>query len=239
MAMNDLPPHKPVHKEQQVTSSGSQHYFFLKPDQLLLAFSLGALGLFVPLTWWANKHSVAVLDVAITHALQKKESAVLRFVATVVSIIGGSPRLLLILVAPVAFAFWKLGLRLACIILVGLALFNELTKTVMKHIVKRPRPSPLLVHVYQRADGPSFPSGNVVSALTFWGWLFAVGMILLKGKHGREKALLSVPCLLVALVGPARVYLGDHWTSDVLGGYLFGGGWLGLAVWLYLKLKEK
>jgi len=45
--------------------------------------------------------------------------------------------------------------------------------------------------------------------------------------------------LCVVLVGPTRIYLGDHWTTDVLGGYLFGGTWLSLSLWLYLTLEKK
>jgi undecaprenyl-diphosphatase len=41
------------------------------------------------------------------------------------------------------------------------------------------------------------------------------------------------------LVGPSRIYLGDHWASDVLGAYLIGGALLGIALWIYLDLKGK
>ena len=38
---------------------------------------------------------------------------------------------------------------------------------------------------------------------------------------------------------PSRIYLVDHWASDVLGAYLIGGVLLGLAVAVYLPLKER
>jgi membrane-associated phospholipid phosphatase len=45
--------------------------------------------------------------------------------------------------------------------------------------------------------------------------------------------------LLIALDGPARVYLGDHRASDVIGGYLFGSGWLALWFRISLLLRGK
>jgi undecaprenyl-diphosphatase len=50
--------------------------------------------------------------------------------------------------------------------------------------------------------------------------------------------LLSIPALIIILIGPSRVYLGDHWASDMLGGYLLGGSWLTLAMRIYLKLRK-
>ena len=54
-----------------------------------------------------------------------------------------------------------------------------------------------------------------------------------------SKALLGLSALCIAVTGPSRVYLGDHWATDVLGGYLFGGGWLCLALEVYFHVREK
>ena len=78
-----------------------------------------------------------------------------------------------------------------------------------------------------------------MSYVAFWGLLFSLGLILFKRDRWWHYLLLIIPAFFVILVGPSRIYLGDHWASDVLGGYLFGGLLLGIALWIYLALKER
>ena len=59
------------------------------------------------------------------------------------------------------------------------------------------------------------------------------------GHVGGVSLLLIISAFFVALIGPSRIYLGDHWASDVLGAYLIGGVLLGIALWIYIKLKER
>jgi membrane-associated phospholipid phosphatase len=135
--------------------------------------------------------------------------------------------------------FWILDLRLEAITLVVVCTLSAIIDWAMKLLVARPRPSASLVEVLQAASGASFPSGHVMSYVAFWGLLFSFGIILFRGHYWWRTALLIISALFVVLVGPARVYLGDHWTSDILGSYLLSGMIVGIAVWMYLYLKGK
>ena len=200
--------------------------------------SVVLLALFVPVALWVRKHVVDVTDVKITRAMQQVRSPLLLQGARAISNLDW-PKFLTVAVFPVALALWKGRLRLEAGILLGMYLTSEVAKSIIKHVVKRPRPGPPLVHRWKSAHGPSFPSGNVIASITLWGWLFVLGLIYWREKPAWQKALLAIPLLLIALDGPARIYLGDHWTSDVIGGYLFGSGWLALWFRIYLLLRGK
>jgi undecaprenyl-diphosphatase len=207
-----------------------------KVDALTLGLVTLQLTLLGLLARWVRKHPVSVQDISITRALQKKDSRLLRYAALAFTY-SSSPKIMMPVMVPVALLFWKMHLRLAAIVLAALTLVNETTKLAIKGIVKRPRPNPALVRVYKSAHGHSFPSGNAASAVTFWGWLLTMGLIHLKGRA--RKMLLLIPAVIIILIGPSRVSLGDHWASDVLGGYLLGSSWLVLALRVYLKLRER
>lgn len=222
----------------KVVNPGSDHHSSWR-ERLPLVLSSVSFALFVPLAWWAHKHPVDALDVRITHALQENHSPLLRNATTYTTYMSGSPAILRGLAFPVAWGLWRKQHRLEAVMTVGIGLSSAVCKEVLQRLINRPRPSPALVHVYKKPRGKSFPSGHVISSLSFWGWLIALGTMLIQRKQAWQRALLGLPALLLGAIGPTRVYLGDHWTSDVLGGYLFGCGFLSLFVHLYLTLRKK
>jgi undecaprenyl-diphosphatase len=105
-------------------------------------------------------------------------------------------------------------------------------KAVCKYGIARPRPTPELVSVLTHPGDYSFPSGHTVHYVVFLGFLSFLTLVLVRPRLLRWP-LLGVNGALVLLVGPSRVYLGAHWASDVLGGYLLGGALLATAIYGY------
>jgi membrane-associated phospholipid phosphatase len=96
-------------------------------------------------------------------------------------------------------------------------------------VVARPRPSPDLIYVSQQIGAGSFPSGHVLNLTAGLGFAWFLAYTMLPATWWRTAILWLLPMFLIAL-GIARVYSGQHWSSDVLGGYLLGGVWLWLCI---------
>ncbi len=204
---------------------------------MLVGLALLQFAFFVPLARWVQKHPVLSTDVAISHVFQKKRLTFLDMLSKMLSVVG-SPITANTSALLIALALWKRHLRLEALMTAGLSLVSLLVRRLIQQIVHRPRPSKLLVHVDTEKKTPSFPSGHATASTAIWGWLTALIMLLVPGSRLRKGVLAVVPALVILLVGPTRIYLGEHWATDVLGGYLLGNVWLGVALPLYFKLKK-
>lgn len=225
--------------QRQVAEARVPWYRAIKRGYVLLGVYAIQLALFGVLAWWVHYHPVLAIDVAITRELQENQTPWFHYLMVAVSYPGNVLWISAGLIVVTSYILALVRLRLESLILVVNCVTSSLLNGLLKLIVARPRPTASLVEIVQKAAGQSFPSGHVMAYLAFWGFLFSLGVILFKGNRWWRVALLIVPALFVVLVGPSRIYLGDHWASDVLGAYLIGGLWLGLFLWLYLKLKEK
>lgn len=116
---------------------------------------------------------------------------------------------------------YKLGLRCEAVTLAFASLVSLLLNMIIKYTVRRPRPTNDLVDVFTALNTYSFPSGHVMFYTVFFGFLAFLSFILIKRVWLRTILLLTFISLVIT-VGPSRVYLGEHWTSDVIGAYIIG-----------------
>jgi membrane-associated phospholipid phosphatase len=184
------------------------------------AYLLAAILGFALLAFLANTQAYFQIDLIITRALQTYRPAWMRFLMSGVSWPGYMPQALAGVVLAV-YILWKLGFpreaQFTLLAATGSGLVNILAKTV----VQRPRPSADLVEVVRALDSYSFPSGHGMFYTAFFGFLFFLCFTRLKRSWART-ALLILFGGLVAMVGPSRIFLGEHWASDILGAYLLG-----------------
>jgi undecaprenyl-diphosphatase len=225
--------------QEEVAAARRPWHQTLKWGVTLLFGYAVLLVLFGILAWEVYVHPVLAPDVTITHLFQEDQSPWLRMTMLAVSAIGDIQLLSAGLVVLAALILWLVDLRLEAIMIVAVSVSSGILNALIKSLVARPRPTVHLVDIISVATGNSFPSGHVMSYVAFWGLLFSFGLILFKGHSWWRITLLIVSGLLVVLVGPSRVYLGAHWTSDVLGAYLLGGVCLGIWLWIYLYLKGR
>ena len=114
------------------------------------------------------------------------------------------------------------GLQWEAVTALVAAALPPLVNVVVKGIIRRPRPTVDLVHVLNVLNSYSFPSGHVMFYVGFFGFLWFLIYTLLKRSVLRTILLIFFGALIV-LIGISRIYLGQHWASDVLGAYLLGG----------------
>lgn len=110
---------------------------------------------------------------------------------------------------------------------------------IVKIIVDRNRPTDDLVQVLDKALDPSFPSGHVVFYVVFFGYLIATMFFVKKIPKIVRAIIMFIAAGLIVAISFSRVYLGTHWTTDVIAGYMLGLILLSVLLYFYLAPKAK
>jgi undecaprenyl-diphosphatase len=191
----------------------------------LLAVGLLLLAIFASLTVYAVGHQYMPFDISIERSIQAVSWGPLVTVFNWFDWLEGTRQLYAGIAAIVVVALinWKR----APLIAVG-ALAGPIY-SIIQGVIQRPRPSAALVQVIRHTGSFSFPSGHVV----FFSWVLVLLVVCLA--VGRlPRALLAVAWITAALVllvdCIGRIYLGEHWPSDVIAGLALGLGWTSLAL---------
>jgi undecaprenyl-diphosphatase len=184
-----------------------------------LAAALLALYVFAALADEVMEQDTLQLDNAVLAALRAHQSPMLDSLAWFASMLGAEGLAVLALVLAVILGWQRrwgavVGLLLT---VVGAQLLND----VLKDWFQRTRPAP--VGALIPAQVFSFPSGHAMVAAAFY--LF-VGYLAWRLLRGRWRIVCVTGLVLIAfLIGLSRLYLGVHYLTDVVAGYIAGIAW--------------
>lgn len=148
-------------------------------------------------------------------------------IAKVITNFGGAICILFITVISILFIKDKrigFSIGLNIMIVTGLNL-------LLKNILQRPRPTG-----YRIIDetGYSFPSGHSMGSMAFYGFIIYLIYKYVKNKKIKW-VLICALTILIGMIGISRIYLGVHYTSDVLAGFLISISYL----ILYISIIDK
>lgn len=110
---------------------------------------------------------------------------------------------------------------------IGISIFVNLViitglNQLLKRILQRARPTEYRII---QETGYSFPSGHSMISMAFYGYLIYLIYKNVKNKYIKWISI-SLLSILICLIGISRIYLGVHYTSDVLGGFLISISYL-------------
>jgi undecaprenyl-diphosphatase len=136
------------------------------------------------------------------------------------------------------YAFYRGGARISAALLVISTVGSIVLTTVLKTVFQRARPE--LFDSGYTASFYSFPSGHATIAVGFYGTLTLLVAWRLKGF--RRWAVTAAGVVLVLLIGFSRLYLGVHYPTDILAGFLAAPLWvstIGISYFLWRTLHKR
>jgi membrane-associated phospholipid phosphatase len=225
---------KPVHRWQQsLIDTGA---IFAKPWRryrgfIFQGYLIAAIVIFLILAVLAHTVAYFTFDVTITQELQKFKPDWFSALMYALTWIGFAPQVDVISLLVVIFLFAS-GLKWETVVTFVNVIGISILGTGIKLLVGRARPTVDLVSVISQLSDYSFPSGHVLYFTAFFGFLAFLTFTLVKHAGWRWLLLVLFGGMIV-LIGPSRIYVGQHWASDVLAAYLLGTIWLALTVYFY------
>lgn len=203
----------------------------MKPVGRMSILILMAIMLAMPLSILAAGSNVLYPDVRVTHEFQEVNIEGMSTTVEVMNMLGQGPVLIALgaIMAALLVAFGRRRDALFAIIPVTVA---QLANVGLKYLFSSPRPTGDFVAVTDPASGFGFPSGHTMTTVVLVG---SLAYILMRQTdcRWRRAGIASFVIVIALAMGFSRVYVGAHWPSDVLGAYLWGMAFTGLAILTY------
>jgi len=205
--------------------SKARALFFIS---LMLGLLLSLLSLwgkiFTPYLSW--------LDEFLTEKLRAVSFPFLKEFFTFITFFGSEIFIMIVSLVLVVVLIQKRRKRAATVSLLSLA-GSAFLVSFLKSFFARQRPGECPDHFFGGTFSCfSFPSGHSTFALYFYGLIIYLGLRFGVFSFRKRWLIISGIAFLVILIAFSRLYLGFHFLSDVVGGFLLGGAWLLAAIFL-------
>lgn len=192
----------------------------------LAAVALACAVVFIADSALVATHPLLFFDRPAERAVQAVPWGPLAAVMTFTNSLAGVRQIIAGVIAIVVM--WAVDRRSGMLMALGsLASFLD---DVVKDVFARHRPDANLVHVLNPVTGYSYPSGHAVF-FTWLAFMLAAGLAPRVSRRWRLP-LWSAAVFLAVVACLGRVWVGAHWPSDVIGGFVMALGWSAFVLWI-------
>jgi undecaprenyl-diphosphatase len=174
-------------------------------------------------------------DVTIISYIRGMESPLLTRMMTFFTEIGNGLSIVVITIIVMIVLYKFLDHRRELLFLAWVIIGSSLLNVMLKLLFQRERPT---IDRLVEAIGYSFPSGHSMAAFSLYGALAFLIWKHITTVFGRVMVII-VSSLFIVTIGVSRIYLGVHYPSDVIGGYLMSACWLTSSIWFYQSYLER
>lgn len=175
----------------------------------------------------AKFNILSTLDSAFYNILLKIKCEPVTNAFKLVTILGNTRFIILLNIIAIIIYFLLKNKKIFLITIHSI--LSPIVNNILKYLFKRPRPDEALRLITE--SNYSFPSGHAMISVFFY---FTLIILINRSNIRHKKAFITVLLLIILLIGISRVYLGVHYISDVVGGYL-----IALSIIIFLEMSDK
>ncbi|MFB6467437.1 phosphatase PAP2 family protein [Cytobacillus sp. Hz8] len=203
--------------------------------RLSIAFLLSVLFLigFSSIAIWVSASDIIQFDRHIIAFVQGFETPILTKIMKFFTFIGSTTPVIVISFFVIIFLYTVLKHRRELVFFIGGLMGSVLLNHFLKVYFHRARPA---FHRLIEIGGYSFPSGHAMSAFMVYGMITYLLWRHISNRFGRIFLVIFSSCMIIG-IGLSRIYLGVHYPTDILGGYLASGCWLAICIWVFERYR--
>lgn len=201
----------------------------MKSNKFKLIFTIICLIIFVSIGFAVRNSSEGILlDEAILKIIHSKTNPHLLSFMKFISFIGSGYFLVPVMGSSIIYSLKKHEHYISKLLLLS-SLGSWVANFLLKQIFHRTRP---LDFILVKQGGLSYPSGHSMVTMSMY---LTISYLLSRKYENKRTLIYSLSAIFILLMGISRMYLGVHWPTDIIGGYI--GGYLFFSLYINL-IKE-